>query len=254
MQFDVISSGSKGNATLVLSRGEVILLDFGISKRKVETALSNYGFGFNDIEAFFVTHDHSDHASNIFNAPIDKVYSGCPTLPKMEHSLASGNLLRPFSQVRVGCFNITSIPLSHDAKNTLGFVVDDSEESLVYLTDTGFVPERDFPYIKGKTYYIFESNHDPEMLFSSKRPDYLIRRIISDKGHLSNADAAYYLSNLIGDMTKEVVLSHLSDECNTKEKALDTYDKVMQSQLGFVPDALVRCASDKCETKGGRKS
>lgn len=253
MQFDVISSGSKGNATLVISNQEVILLDFGISKKRIETALSSYGMGFSDIEAFFITHDHSDHASQVSQAPAERIYSGCPTFPKLESSLPSLNLLRPFSNVKVGCFSVTAVPLSHDCKNTLGFVVEDGTESLVYLTDTGFVPEKDFPYLKGKNYYVFESNHDPEMLFHSKRPDYLIRRIISDKGHLSNADSAYYLSNLVTDNTKEVVLAHLSDECNTEEKAIETYEMVMQSQLGFLPDALLRCASDKHETKGGSK-
>ncbi len=251
MKFDVISSGSKGNSTLVISHGEVILLDFGISKRRVEKALSEYGFGFMDIEAFFITHDHSDHASNIFNADIEKIYAGVPSLPKLEKTIASDHLLKKYQEVKVGTFSLTPLPLSHDAKNTLGFVIDDGEETLVYLTDTGFVPEKNYPYIKNKNYYIFESNHDPEMLFTSKRPDYLIRRINSDKGHLSNSDSAYYLSNLIGDKTKEVILAHLSSECNTPELALKTYDFVMQSQLGYIPDAIVRCASETCETKGG---
>jgi phosphoribosyl 1,2-cyclic phosphodiesterase len=133
----------------------------------------------------------------------------------------------------------------------MAFVVSDGQESLVYLTDTGFVPEKDFPYLKDKSYYIFESNHDPKMLYESKRPDYLIRRIISDTGHLSNTDSAYYLSNLIGNQTKEVVLAHLSDECNTPELARITYESVMQTQLGYLPDVLLKIASDAKETKGG---
>lgn len=252
MKYDVVSSGSKGNATLIFSHGEVLLIDFGISKKRIEKALAGYGHGFDDIEAFFVTHDHSDHASGIFNAPIGKVFAGVPSLPKMEHSLESGHLVKPFETKIVGRFKVTSVPLSHDAKNTLGYVIDDGEESLVYLTDTGFVPEKDYPYIQGKTYYIFESNHDPEMLFNSKRPDYLIRRIISDKGHLSNADSAYYLSNLIGEHTEEIVLAHLSSECNTPEIAMSTYEAVMQAQLGFLPEVLLRCGSETKETKGGK--
>ena len=253
MQYDVISSGSKGNSTLVFSHGEILLLDFGISKRRIEKALLEYGHGFDEIEGFLITHEHSDHASNVFNAPVEKIYAGVPVLPKLEHSLESSHIFRKFQEIRIGVFKITPIPLSHDAKNTFGFVIDDGLESLVYLTDTGFVPEIDYPYIKDKNYYIFESNHDTEMLFNSKRPDYLIKRIISDKGHLSNTDSAYYLSNIVNKNTKEIVLAHLSDECNKPEIALSTYEYVMQTQLGYLPEINVRCASETIETKGGNK-
>jgi phosphoribosyl 1,2-cyclic phosphodiesterase len=251
MKFDVISSGSKGNATLVFSHNTCILLDFGIPKRRIDNALKGYGMGFNDIQGVFITHDHSDHASNAYCAPREKLYASSQTLPKLDGTIAADHLLLPMKSVSVAGFSILPIPLSHDAKNTVGFVVNDGHESLAYITDTGFIAEKLFPAIKGETYYIFESNHDPEMLFNSGRPDYLIRRIISDKGHLNNADSAYYLANLITDNTKEIVLAHLSDDCNTPEKATSTYERVMQTQLGYVPDILLKTASDSHETKGG---
>lgn len=252
MFFDVISSGSKGNCTIVSSFGKVILLDYGISKKRVCEALEAYGLSYDDISAFFLTHTHSDHASNAYQAPIEKLYCPLPKIAKIDTLLDEEHLVKPFQTYTFGSLKVTSFPLSHDCKNTMGYVVSDSIETLVYLTDTGFVPEKDFPTISNATYYIFESNHDAKMLFESKRPDYLIRRIISDTGHLSNYDASYYLSSLIGDKTKEVVLSHLSDECNTQEKALSTFEEVMQAQLGYLPDIEVVCASDKRETKGGK--
>lgn len=253
MRYDTISSGSKGNATLVFSDDSVILLDFGISKKRVSAALRNYGLGFDSLLACFLTHDHSDHASHIADIEKDKLYASNVTLPHIEYMLDKNHLLVPFVPVFVGPFKVTPFPLFHDAKNTVGFLVEDSKESLVYLTDTGFVPEKDYDLIRDKTYYLFESNHDPQMLFNSKRPDYLVRRIISDKGHLSNADAAYYLAVLIGSHTKEVVLSHLSDECNTPELAIKTFQDVVLTQLGYIPDVILKTASDKRETKGGEK-
>jgi phosphoribosyl 1,2-cyclic phosphodiesterase len=95
--------------------------------------------------------------------------------PKLDGTIAADHLLLPMKSVSVAGFSILPIPLSHDAKNTVGFVVNDGHESLAYITDTGFIAEKLFPAIKGETYYIFESNHDPEMLFNSGRPDYLIR-------------------------------------------------------------------------------
>jgi phosphoribosyl 1,2-cyclic phosphodiesterase len=252
MVFNVISSGSKGNATIVVHEGHCILLDFGISKKRVETALAEYGLGFDDIEAVFITHAHSDHASNAYSAPLEKVYTSQLSLPKINHVFSGCNLLHPYQNVDIGCFTITPLPLSHDCDNTVGFVIKAGDESLAYITDTGFVPEKDFTYLMGLNYYIFESNHDPKMLYESKRPDYLIRRIISDKGHLSNQDCGYYLSNFITSNTKEVILAHLSEECNTPEVAKETVEMVLQTQLGYLPDVLLKTSSAEVETKGGR--
>lgn len=252
MKFNVVSSGSKGNCTLVYSKGSVIQLDFGISKKKVVEGLSGFDVEFSSIKAFLITHDHSDHCSNVFNVDKEKLYASNPILPKAKGMILKEHILVPFTTIDIDPFKVTVLPLSHDAKNTVGFVIDDGEEKLAYITDTGFVPEKDFVYLQNLDYYIFESNHDPKMLYESKRPDYLIRRIISDTGHLSNVDSAYYLSTFIGDKTKEVILAHLSDECNTPEKALSAFNEVMISQLGYVPNVIVKAASDKKETRGGK--
>jgi len=253
MRFDLVSSGSKGNATLVFSSDAVICLDFGIPKRRVKEALLSYGKKLEDVLGFFITHEHSDHAGHVDALPKEKVYASTLTLPRMEGTLPSTNLLRPFSSVALPPFTVTALPVSHDAKNPVAFLVSDGKESLAYVTDTGFVPEKDFPYLRNLDYYLFESNHDPEMLFHSRRPDSLIRRIISDKGHLNNQDCADYLSILFGPKTKEVVLCHLSEECNTPETALGTFEREMMRQLGYVPGFKVTCASEREETKGGKE-
>lgn len=251
MKFDIISSGSKGNATIVISSSQAILLDFGISKKRIEEALNSYSLSFDDLQAVFLTHTHSDHASDAYHTPLEKLYAPQNKIPKIETPIDNKHLLLPFKSVKVGVFTITALPLSHDCKDTMGYLVKDEEESLLYVTDTGFVPEKDFDYMKDCQYYLFESNHDPKMLYESKRPDYLIRRIISDTGHLSNYDAAYYLANFIGKNTKEVILCHLSDECNSSVVAMDTFQSVVQTQLGYFPDIFLSCASDKKETRGG---
>ncbi len=252
MKFDVISSGSKGNATLIYSKGCCIQIDFGISKRRICNALTQFELNFEDVEAFFISHGHSDHCSDIQQASKEKVYASSPSIPKFNGVISGEHLLIPYKSVSVGPFTITPIPLVHDYKNTIGFVVSDGEETLAYITDTGFVPEKNFSYLQNLDYYIFESNHDTKMLYESKRPDYLIRRIISDTGHLSNVDSAFYLSTFVGDKTKEIVLAHLSSECNREDLALETYQTVMRKQLGFVPEIKVVAASETHETVGGR--
>jgi phosphoribosyl 1,2-cyclic phosphodiesterase len=253
MQYDVISSGSKGNATIVVSSNQAILLDFGISKKRVSDALKSYQLDFDSLLGVFLTHTHSDHASDAFQVPKEKLYAPQAKVPKVDGMVSGDHLLKPYQSIQLGVFKITALPLSHDCPNTMGFLVEDSCEKLLYVTDTGFVPEKDFPYMENCNYYLFESNHDPKMLYESKRPDYLIRRIISDTGHLSNYDASYYLTNFVGNNTREVVLCHLSDECNTPQIALSTFESVMQTQLGYVPDFLIDCASDHKETRGGKE-
>ena len=118
--------------------------------------------------------------------------------------------------------------------------------------DSGYIPERTLRFIDNKTYYIFESNHDTKMLYESSRPPYLIKRIASDKGHLDNVAASYYLSNLIGSNTKEVNLAHISEECNTEEIALNTFNEVIYTQKGERPSLLLRCASVNYVVSGGK--
>ena len=89
------------------------------------------------------------------------------------------------------------------------------------------------------------------MLYLSGRPDLLIKRIIGDKGHLSNENCGYYLSFLTGDHTKEVVLAHLSEERNTPELAKNTVERVLMKQLGYIPEFELKIASQDYETKGG---
>ena len=100
---------------------------------------------------------------------------------------------------------------------------------MVYITDTGYISEKIFNEIINKNLYVFESNHDIEMLMNNpKYPHHTKIRILSDKGHLSNKDSAYYLSKLIGDNTKHVILAHLSEQNNTEELALETLNETLK--------------------------
>ena len=252
MKFNVISSGSKGNCTLIINGDKVIVLDLGVSKKRIEEALKGYGLSFNNIEAYFITHTHHDHASNCYQADINKLYATTDTLDKVENKLPPTHIIKPFSTFYIDGFKISSFPLSHDDKViTVGFIIECDDEKLIYLTDTGFVPEKTMPLLQNPDYLLIESNHDPKMLWQSSRPEYLIRRIISDTGHLSNYDSGYYIANLIADNTKEVVLLHLSEECNTKDIALNTVKKVIVEQLGYLPDIIYKASSSDKETKGG---
>lgn len=226
MEIMTLGSGSSGNCTIIKSKGHTIMVDAGISKKAFATRLDAVNVSFDDIEAAFFTHDHRDHICNVDLIPIEKRYAGLGTVDL----LGINHFMNPFVTKEIAGFKVTAFPLSHDASNALGYIFEDGEEKLVYLTDTGYVNRNIFKYLKNADIYLFESNYDVEMLMNSKRPPFLIKRIYSDKGHLSNEQAGMYLSKLIGDKTKEIILIHLSEDTNTPEIALNTVNNYLQSK------------------------
>ena len=241
LSFRNVGSGSEGNATIFYDEETTILLDVGLSKRRICKELSEIGRDFSDISALFITHNHSDHTGNIDIFPKDKpIYGGIEVNPNINVPLYSLDV------VTVGTIDVTAFGLSHDAKNTMGYLFESGGTKIVYLTDTGYLPSRILPILKDADYLIFESNHDIEMLLSSSRPPSLKKRIAGKKGHLSNLQAAEYLSYLISPNTKVVYLAHLSRECNTPEKAMET----MKEHFGELPCEFV-CLNQKNPTKGG---
>ena len=135
---------------------------------------------------------------------------------------------------------ITPIKTSHDAADSHGYLFEENGTSVVYITDTGYINSKYHLLLQNHSMYIFESNHDVEKLMNNtKYPHYLKMRIISDKGHLSNKDSAYYLSNFIGDKTKYIVLAHLSEENNDPELALESLTSTLKSKnINFVSDNI----------------
>jgi len=248
MKYACISSGSEGNSTLISSGETNILVDCGITKKKLTERLNQVNCSINELDRLLITHTHSDHVKGIKFIQEDKWMSRVDVLGQ---PLNEEQYFYPYKTFKIKDISVTPLPLSHDAKDTTGFLFDDGKESLVYITDTGYIKEKVMKLISDKTYYIFESNHDAKMLYESDRSAYLISRIHSDIGHLDNIESATYLSSLIGKDTKEVTLAHLSEECNTPELALESFQKVMVAQLGYLPHVLLRCASIENLLTGG---
>ena len=246
MYFHIIASGSKGNATVIVSNKTVLLIDMGISLTRLEEGLSEINLTKNDITGALFTHDHTDHISGIrFLSP--KIMYGLEgTLPSSLSNIVYLN--KPFA---IGDFEITPIETSHDATNPCAYLIKDKDSSLFYMTDTGVFLEENLPLIKNPTYLIIESNHDIKMLLHTDRPFDLKNRIMSDHGHLCNEDSAIATVSIIGEHTKEIVLAHLSEEANTPETALDAYDKIFKHFGVSMDKYKVRCANQWVSLTGG---
>ena len=246
MYFHIIASGSKGNATIVVSDKTVLLIDMGISLSRLEEGLAEINLEVNDITGALFTHDHSDHIAGLKFISPKIIYALEGTLPSSLSNVVYIN--QPF---RIGDFEITPIETSHDATNPCAYLIKDKDESLFYMTDTGVFLEQSLPLIKNPTYLIIESNHDIRMLLNTNRTFELKNRIMSDKGHLCNEDSAIAAISIIGDNTKEIVLAHLSEEANTPEVALDAYQKIFKHFGVNIQNYKVRTAWQRESLTGG---
>jgi phosphoribosyl 1,2-cyclic phosphodiesterase len=223
MEYIILASGSRGNSTIIMNGKTRILIDAGLPRHELLSKLESLNLSIDQIDAVLVTHEHIDHTRSLEVFSKSKIYSSPLTL-----SLEDKNYLEFYKEYRIAGFNITPIQLSHDCADPMGFVIKHEEESLVYITDTGHIKEQDFQYINNATHYIFESNHDENMLMMTRRPHHLKQRIMSPKGHLSNITASLILAKLVGVGTKSIRLAHLSDEANTKELAYQTLIEILE--------------------------
>ena len=215
MRIDLLCSGSKGNCCLVRATDTQIVIDCGSTKRYLTQSLQAVGAQIGQTDAILLTHSHSDHVSQRKLFAQIPMYSYCEVEGFERHTH-----VEPLEQFRIRELSIRLIPLSHDAPKTAGYVISDGEQTLVYITDTGYIANSNKPYLKNADYYIFESNHDVPMLMGTSRPLYLKQRILSPSGHLNNEDSAKNLTELVGENTTDIVLAHLSQEANTPELAL----------------------------------
>ena len=245
ISFVVVGSGSKGNATLLFDEETLIQIDMGLPMRRITAALESINKNKSDLQGILITHEHTDHIKNLsmYKGKVP-IYASRGTIDYFDHEVV------PFDSFEIGTLSVIPFMTSHDAANPVGYVVISGKTKLVYLTDSGYVPEESLDYLKDADYYIMESNHDLKMLMKSNRPAVLKRRIKGDEGHLSNVDSAIYLSELVGPKTKEIYLAHLSEECNLPELALEAYRKTFKKKE--VPyDINIICLKQNEAVRGG---
>lgn len=234
MKLSVLSSGSKGNSCLVETDNTKILIDLGITRSYLEEKLAELKVDPKKIEAILITHTHVDHIQGLkvfLKKYHPKLYVNKIILTLLHEYITDFDyVLYDTLKFQIKDIDVEVIKTSHDVKGSVGFIIKNHNKSLVYITDTGYINNKYFKKLSNHNLYVMESNHDAQMLMSGKYPFHLKKRILSDKGHLSNADAAFYLSQFIGDNTKTIILAHLSDDNNTYEKAKETLKGVLESK------------------------
>ena len=223
MKVIVLSSGSKGNTTYIETNETKILIDAGNTCKYILNKLADYNIDPNQIDAILITHTHSDHIKGL--PVLLKKINPCVYITEKMHKeleyIENYHLINE-DELIIKDMKIEIIKTSHDTEDSVGYIINNDEKSIVYITDTGYINKKYFDKLTNRDIYIMESNHDIEMLNNSSYPFATRQRILSDKGHLSNYDSAKYLSSFIGTKTKYILLAHLSEENNTETLAYDT--------------------------------
>ncbi len=241
MKFGTIASGSSGNCLYAGNGESHILIDAGVSCKRIIEGLKTFELTGNDIQGILVTHEHTDHVSGLgvlsrkFHIPI---YGTEKTIKRILDMENLGKLDRELFQIieagktfDIGNMSIESFSISHDAADPVSYVIHESNKKIGMVTDLGFYDDRIVDYLKSSDLLYVEANHDIHMLQAGPYPYYLKRRILGDQGHLCNEKAAELVVELTHDRLKNVILGHLSKENNYPDLALATVQNEVEKSI-----------------------
>lgn len=238
IRFCALSSGSSGNCLFFSTGHTTLLVDAGLSGKRVEGLMKEIGASPGSVDAILVTHDHIDHISGVgvlsrrFNIPI---YANALTWEAMEGRIGNVSLKNTRQFYTGEQFNIDDVwikpyHIPHDAADPVGFTFCAGNVKIAIANDLGCVTPAVGREIKDSDLVMIEANHDAEMLRVGSYPWHLKRRIAGERGHLSNEDAGTALLQLAGGSTRVVLLGHLSKENNYPLLALETVKGILAGQ------------------------
>ena len=256
MRFTSLFSGSSGNCTYVGSDNTHILIDAGTSKKRIQEGLAGLDLSFDDLDAIFVTHEHSDHIAALrtilkkHNIP---VYATGGTIEGIKLSDKKNEMIdASFIQVQtdmsvsVGDMIINPMKISHDAAEPCGYRVFCGDKKIGIATDLGCYDDYTVSCLSGCDALLLEANHDIRMLQTGPYPYILKTRIMGDRGHLSNEKSGELLGRLLNDKLKGVFLGHLSKENNLPELAYETVKlEVTMSNTPFAGNDIPLMVADR---------
>ncbi|WP_054025730.1 MBL fold metallo-hydrolase [Bacillus sp. FJAT-28004] len=236
LRFTVLGSGSTGNATIVQGNDKMVIVDAGMSAKKLDELMRERGVTGHQLDGLFVTHEHSDHIKGLgaFARKYDlPIYANEATWAAMERHVGTiapekRVFMETGEEVNLGSMAIQSYPISHDAAEPVGYCFVENGEKLSLATDLGYVSEKVKRQIIDSDVLVLEANHDTEMLRMGRYPWNTKRRILSDVGHLSNVAAGEALLELMTDRTKRVYLAHLSLDHNLMDLAMLTVNTILE--------------------------
>lgn len=232
MKFGTIASGSSGNCLYAGNEDTHILIDAGISCKRICEGLKTFKLEGKDIQGILITHEHTDHICGLgvlarkFHIPIYGTDKTLHQISEMENlGKIDRELFQPIEaghEFLIGSLSAASFSISHDAVDPVSYLVQDGGRKLGMVTDLGYYDEAIVERLKDSHLLYVEANHDIHMLQAGPYPYYLKQRILSERGHLCNEMAAQLVTELVNDRLDQVILGHLSKENNYPDLALAT--------------------------------
>lgn len=252
MKISILASGSTGNATYIETPKSKVLVDAGLSGKKIEELMNSIGRTLKDVDSLLVTHEHSDHIKGVGVLARRygmNIYANQGTWDAMSAKIGKVPLEQKHifdmgKTLSIGDVDIESFGVSHDAAEPQFYELHHGKSSFAIVTDTGYVPDSVAGVINNAEAYLFECNHDTEMLRMGPYSWSLKQRIMSDTGHLSNDDGAAALMDVLGNNTKKIFLGHLSQENNVKALAHVTVEDIMKEHDLAVGHDFEICDTD----------
>lgn len=244
MRVCLLASGSKGNATLLDSGKSKILVDAGLSATEILNRLALLGIDGKDLDAVLVTHEHTDHTRGVgslcrkMRIPLLISYPTCreisAALKKIEVIEFESGYPFTFNDLLIDPF-----PITHDACDPVGFVIESHDGKVGIATDLGIATRLVTDKLKGSRIVVLESNHDEDLLMNGPYPWNLKQRIKSRHGHLSNTESACLLEDIVHPELEGVFLAHLSEVNNDPVIALNAASALLDTQNACSPRLIV---------------
>ena len=233
LKFCSLYSGSSGNCHYIKTGNATILVDAGLSGKRIQQEIVNIGEDPKKIDAIFITHEHIDHiqGAGIMSRRLDiPIYANEKTWEAMSSCIGdvkSHNIKILDEHIQVGDLTIKPFDISHDSAHPVGYNIFYENKKISLVTDTGCVNETITNSIMDSDLMLVESNHDEDMVLIGPYPWHLKRRVLGEFGHMSNDTAGHLISKIVRKGTEIVLLGHLSKENNFPELAYKTVESIL---------------------------
>lgn len=236
LSFTILASGSTGNAMIVATNEATVLVDAGLSGKRLEALMAERNVSGAELDAILITHEHADHIRGLgalarkYALP---VYANEKTWRAMSREIGDldeslRRILPTGGVLEIADLRVESYPVSHDAAEPVGYCFTSGGRKLGLATDLGYVSDKVIRQLQQSDVLVLEANHDIDMLRMGRYPWNVKRRILSDTGHLSNDAAGEALCRLLTGTTRRVYLAHLSLEHNQMDLAKLTVNRILE--------------------------